>query len=454
MTALLTALGSGISAKKILEYLMRKSPEMAPRISSALASGLSAEKILKFFSNGQNFDKLKSQMEEQYPMEQSANPMVQASQVRSKNMANDPASQLQRAVPGIAATAGGIGVGMALNHALPNSLKGSTQEKIEKNLEIPQQSPVAPNLPQAPAPIQPEIKTVPLKDVMNKYPGFESKINDLLKTKNNPEAISAYFKKFNPGQTAKIEKEVGKPIQEIIAEYASTIPQENAPIEANKNEMIPAPMAEELPKQEPVKPLDIEETKPIAKGATVISPQGVAEVKEIRNGKAMLEVDGKKHVVNEDELIESPLPEEDLADLYDDLIGGIEKSTGKQVSRNVDWAGYDPNSNELAYKPHGSDKLYAYADISPEDIEVLTNFLTQRKSTGSNFIGAWEAGTESPIGAAMYQLIKKLQAERGGKGNEYKNKYETIYDALEPAKLAAKKKHAERKKKAKKPRID
>ena len=50
----------------------------------------------------------------------------------------------------------------------------------------------------------------------------------------------------------------------------------------------------------------------------------------------------------------------------------------------------------------------------------------------------------------MYQLIKKLQSERGGKGNEYKNRYETVYDALEPAKIASKRKHEERKKKAKK----
>ncbi len=101
-----------------------------------------------------------------------------------------------------------------------------------------------------------------------------------------------------------------------------------------------------------------------------------------------------------------------------------------------------------------------YDDISPEDIEALTNLLTQRKSTGDNFIGRWEAGTESPIGAAMYQLIKKLQSERGGKGNEYKNRFETIYDALEPAKEALKKRYEEQKrrereanpKKAKKPR--
>lgn len=195
-----------------------------------------------------------------------------------------------------------------------------------------------------------------------------------------------------------------------------------------------------------------EKDKSIEKHSTVLSPQGIGEVKEIRNGKALVEVDGKIHKVDEEDIIQSPVTEKELDELYDDLIKGIEKSTGKQVSRNVDWAGYDPKTNELAYKPHGSDRLYAYGDISPEDVELLTSLLTRRKTTGENLIGAWEKDTESPIGAAMYQLIKKLQFERGGKGNEYKNRYDTIYDALEPAKIAKKKKYEEQRKKAKKSR--
>ncbi len=195
------------------------------------------------------------------------------------------------------------------------------------------------------------------------------------------------------------------------------------------------------------------ENKPIEKKSLVSSPQGIGEVREIRNGKALVEVDGKLHKIDSDELEQSPLPEKELADLYDELVGGIEKETGQEVSRNVEWAGYDPKTNELLYKPHGSNKVYAYADIPEEAAETLTSFLTQRKSTGENFIGAWKKGSSSPIGAAMYQLIKKLQDERGGKGNEYKNRFETLYDALEPAKEAAKKRHAERKKEAKKPRI-
>ena len=103
MTAILTALGSGLSARKILEYLMRKSPELAPKIQSSLALGLSAEKILGFFSKEKNFEKLKSSMEKQYPMNSNANPLVQAENIRGQNLGQDPASALQRNLPGIAA---------------------------------------------------------------------------------------------------------------------------------------------------------------------------------------------------------------------------------------------------------------------------------------------------------------------------------------------------------------
>ena len=63
-----------------------------------------------------------------------------------------------------------------------------------------------------------------------------------------------------------------------------------------------------------------------------------------------------------------------------------------------------------------------------------------RQTTGSNHIGAWKEGTTSPMGAQMSQLIRKLQSERGGKGQEYARKYEMIYRALGPAEDALKEK--------------
>lgn len=490
----MAALASGLSPKKILDFLKKKIPSMAPGIATALASGMTAEKILGFFKKGQNFDKLKQSMEKQYPMENNYNPLVQAENVRNKNMGSDMASGLQRNIGPALGTAATAGTAYALSRAipailqkgqptpslanpvppgnppqspvLPNTLPANqSQGKIASTIQQASQPPVNPNpnLPQAPnnqgiannipqeANTNPsQGKSIDIGDIVKKYPGFTSKIDDLLASGNGVEEISGFFRKFTTSQAAKLEKEYGKPLEEIITNYI-----ENNP---NKNPIEPTPSPSsggqaQLPIQtnELIEP---PKEQPIAKNSTVIAPQGAGEVLEVRNGQAIVEVDGKKHRVAAEDLIQSPMPEKDLADLYDDLISGIEKTTGKQVSRNVDWAGYDPKTNELAYKPHGSDKLYAYDEISPDDAQLLTSLLTKRISTGENHIGAWEADTESPIGAAMYQLIKKLQSERGGKGNEYKNKYNTIYDALEPAKIAAKRKHAERKKKTKKPRPD
>lgn len=192
---------------------------------------------------------------------------------------------------------------------------------------------------------------------------------------------------------------------------------------------------------EKLSPKSKEESQPIKieKKSLVSSPNGIGEVKEIRNGKALIDVDGKIHKVKEEDLEASPLPEKDLADLYDDLISGIEGETGEDVSRMVQWAGYNPDTNQLQFLPH-TGKLYTYGDISEEDAELLRNILSVRKTTGSNFIGAWKASSKSPIGAALSKLIRKLQSERGGKGQEYEASYEPIYSAYEPAIEAKKRK--------------
>jgi len=460
---LLNALSSGFTSKQIIDYLIRKFPNHKDKIKDALKAGFTVDQIVKFLGGGRKSVNEDSPATTEH--EQTRDIDIQRGQ---------DVNQTALKGAGMAALSGGAALGApmlqnalkraapqlmgpgAVTNVQPGTLTTATgtmapmpnpSTLIPSSQTQPSQPPISPNIAQQQIPIQPEIKPIDVKQILSKHAGFESKINDLMKSGNGVEEISTYFKKFNPSQTSKLEKDAGKSIEEIVSEYMGSIPeQENIPeTQEVSKQKIPLTREEALGKfRENI----------INKGSTVASPQGIGSVREIRNGKAIIEVDGKKHQVNEDELIQAPIDEKDLADLYEELTQGIEKKTGKQISRNVEWAGYDPNTNELAYKPHGSDQLYAYDDISPEDVEVLTNFLTQRKSTGENFIGAWEAGTESPIGAAMYQLIKKLQSERGGKGNEYKNKFMTIYDALEPAKKALKERYAERKKKAKKPRID
>ena len=400
----------------------------------------------------------------------------------------------------------------AMQHAIPKILQGlprkGPQETLKQantqapqNIQTPHQPPISPTIPQAPVAPQAEGKIGNVSEILNKT-GSKSQIDALIASKNGPQEVSAFFEKFRPKEKKAIEKELGIPFDKVVEGYISENPVQAKPEEKEMTEMEslgqfggmgkgitenfykgvfeslkegkdifsgveepllqaakPAFEAGQIKSWEDLRKFakywqESKNAPKIEKGSVAAAPQGVGEVKEIRNGQAIIDVDGKKHKVPVDELIESPIPEKELDELYEELIGGIEKKTGQEISKNVEWAGYDPKTNELAYKPHGSDRMWVYDEISQEDRDQLTSLLTKRKTTGENHIGVWEKDTVSPIGAAMSTLIKRLQAERGGKGNEYKNRYDTIYDALEPAKKALKAKHAERKKKAKKPRLD
>ncbi len=491
MTALLSALGSGLSAHKILEYLMRKSPQLAPRITKALASGLSAEKVVKFFSKDQNFEKLKESMEKDYPMENNANPLVQAQNVRKQNLGTDPTSSFQRNAGPALGAAAGIGTSMALSRAIPAILQRGvgalgaaspqttqTMPQIGMQGTLPtSQSPMgpgpnspgvqvmpnapvnqqAPNIPQPPIPTQ---AINPVRDIKKsvdiiKSTGHEATVKNLIEGGLSPRDIKDTLGQIMGKKNLKELEKMSGGIEQAIEDYAQTMqsqPQEQPPMESPGMQLDEGqPQIEESKVSTSVPTQEIEnvpeEIKPIQKHETVSTPQGIGEVKEIRNGKALVEVDGKIHKVDEDELIQSPISQDELADLHDNLIKGIEEHTGKEISKNVEWAGYDPKLNVLAYKPWmGGGKIYTYKDISPEDVTELQNILAERKTSGENYIGAWEKDTKSPIGNRMHALITRLQKERGGKGNEYLNKFETIYDPTEPAKKAAQQRYKDEQK--------
>lgn len=174
------------------------------------------------------------------------------------------------------------------------------------------------------------------------------------------------------------------------------------------------------------------------KGETAFTPKGIGQVIEERNGKYLVEVDGKKFQVSKDE-IESAPAEKDVASLFDELQEEIKKTTGQEISRAVSFAGYDDKQNSLAFLPHDG-PMYVYTNI-PDDLkERIKSLLGKRKTSGENFIGAWTEGTESPAGSEMQKIIKLLQSQRGGKGSEYAYKFDSVYNFLEAAYKAKKRK--------------
>lgn len=247
---------------------------------------------------------------------------------------------------------------------------------------------------QQPANIQqPEVISNP-KEYLEKA-GVLDTVNDHLKRGTSPEGIATLLstnmnKKGRLG--GKVDPELLKNIEDY-AKKAQEQPQELAAIEEEK----------------PIEPVKIE------KNSVVSSPQGVGEVKEIRNGQAIIDVDGKLHKVKEEDL-EPPLYSDDeIADAYDNLMAKIPE---KERSGFISWAGYDENTNELGFIPRGG-KYEVITDISPEEAKAIKEGTGTARTSGEVREGLWVQGGETR-GGVISQIIwdrkKKREAEEKKQG--------------------------------------
>lgn len=492
MNNLMTLANQGYTSEEILQAIIRRFPMVRKKAIKALNAGYPAEKIVGYLFGGRqeiaepvtDYEKTNANVKQNREQArnrtmaalavagglgataleaQAANAAIRPSAIlpAQKNILSQP--PIPKQIPAIAQQIGYQGPATQTPSIAPQGTPPSPQAVPIASIATPQSN------------VQPQQPLIQSKqpNVLEKYPNILQSVNNLASTRNvkgvnSPSDIAGFLKRFSLPEVKKIEKETAQPIEKVIQDYLSQQsknvqpesttnqlpkptnlvekPQEvtNAPAKLQASQQ---PTKEVLP--EPSKPEKKEESaeaKPIAKKDIVASPHGIGEVVAIQNGKALIDVDDKKHSIDEDELETSPLPEKDLSDLYDELNRGIEQETGEEISKMVDFAGYDPVKNTLAFLPY-TGALYVYEDISPEDASLLRNVLNVRKTSGENFIGVWKAGSKSPIGSAMSALIKRLQSERGGKGKEYSHKFETIYKTQEPAILAKKKKKAEEDKK-------
>jgi hypothetical protein len=451
---ILQAIDEGYSAEDVIKYIAKVMPTLVPKVQKAVSNGYSLKEIVGFLAKSSSNQDISGLSTSQIHARnrQVDSKLAQKGLMAAGALAASPIaasavrSAFSRALPrqivqGAIHQNGGVDIPVGLSQSQqPIFPQGQEIQSINQTQKPPLQSssasqpPVnAPNIQQQQQQIQPEVKTINVNELLSKS-GLKKHVDELSKRTKDPKQIAALLYNRFPAEMKEFQAKAGKNMEDALQDYLG----EN-PVSDNLKATEEKTTTEQQPK--------------IEKSSIVASPNGIGQIRSIRNGEALIDIGGKLHKAKEEELIQSPLPEKDLADLYNDVISGIEKESGQQVSRNVYWAGYDPNTNELAYLPHDGG-LYIYDDISPNDAKELTNLLSQRKSTGQNYIGAWTKGSSSPIGAQMYQLIQRLQKERGGKGSEYANKFMKVYDALELAKSAAKKQYEERKKKAKKPGID
>lgn len=438
MNSIFQALNSGYPPQQILGFLSKAFPQLAPQISKATSAGYSAQKILGFLSKTVRND---------------IRPGMSETEIHSANKRHD--AQLTKnglmAVGGaIAAPIAGQVLGNALQRALPSSLQagsalaqsppspttpnipglnispsanqqpGNPAGNNAIQLVLSQQTPItppqsagAPNIPQPPVsaqPLNPQRDIKKSVDILKNL-GFEANVKNMLEGGLPPKDIAAALKTMMPKDKFKALEAQQGGIEGVINDYAEATqqqPQELAPVEPTSQELDEGKQAIEKA-QEAIEP------KPITKNSIVASPQGVGEVKEIRNGKAIIEVDGKLHKVDEKDLESPAFSDEDVADAYDNLMAKIQE---EHKSGFISWAGYDEDRNVIGFIPRGG-KYEELSDISPMEAQIIKDGVGTARTSGETREGLWVVG-EDTRGGLISQIIhdrrRKREAEEKKQG--------------------------------------
>lgn len=379
-----SSLENGHSEESILSFLSKTFPNIRNKILSSIKAGYSAKEILSFIS------KITQKQEKQQGGTES--------QILAQNI-----RQRDEKLENIAKTGAKLGATALGTYAISRAISPTLQTALQSALpnEQPQSNPTAPSEQLSNAPTQ-----NPLPSDFNSKDLLESlKVNERVDNwskKHSHEDIAEILNKYilKPEQKKWLKKQTEHSLDVIVKDYLE---------KKNSNPLV------------------------------LLKSGQVGEIESEKDGISKIRIGDQVRDIGEENFVRSDISKKDLAELYKEVIEESARVSGEDVSRNVSWAGYDPKVNEFIYLPHDGG-AYIYDNISEQDAKNLTEILTLRKTSGENFIGAWKKGSKSPIGSAMHAFIKKLQAERGGKGNEYVRKFHKIYDAFEVAKEAVKRK--------------
>lgn len=479
-----SALNLGYAAKDIIKFLVNRFPEMKDKIKQAEKAGYSTDKILGYLNKvdpkkleqlakGSVIGSAFMQPSRDNQQNESSNPLIRGRQATARG---GPTGQaLQKGV----SAAMKLGAGYLTAEGFANLMKGpeenNPQVQINPGASMPpnqtiqqaqQQASPAPGVPentignQSPgAPPAPPIPTGEGIQTL-KTMGLLEKAQGLLQAGNDPVLVAKTLIATANPELKKNYKQNEQMIVDAVADLAASSQQvqnaKNQPTQEIQGQEGPqgGPIAQaEQIRPEQAAPQQLqqpdERKQKQAKNANVVTLPGgeIGTVLERKKDHLVVDVDGKKVPVKLDEAIDVPASQDELADIYTNLIQKIPES---ERSSMINMAGYDPNHNELVFKPHDG-AFYVYKDIPPEFAKRIQEAMFNAKTTGQNFYGAWSEG-ESSRGAGLSALIKELQKLYGGKGKEYTRKYETIYDIMSLPKQAVKarekaKKDAERQRK-------
>jgi hypothetical protein len=423
-----SAISKGFSASQVIKFILKKFPNHKDAIEKAMAAGFTADQVIRYLSRGGK--------EEGENLEE---PQIDTdySRMRKRDISRNEAQEK--------AVLGGLGalgaapfalnalagmntpnVAMAMQHAMPNQIKSMTPaltgpHQPQTLQQLPSQPPVSPlgQAPITPPPVgqaatvpQPPIPTQaikPQRDIKKsldiiKNLGEEVRIKNLLDGGLSPKDIAGVLSKLMPKDKLKALEGLEGGVEGAIEDYVQATQEQPQELSAME------PLGQELGenKQE-IKEGVIESAKPITKNSIVSSPSGIGEVKEIRNGKALVEVDGKLHKVNESDLEPPKFSEDEIADAYDDLISKIPE---EHRSGFISWAGYDDERNVIGFIPRGG-KYEELHNITPEEAEKIKEGKGVARTTGETREGLWVMG-EDTRGGVISQIIHDRREKHKG----------------------------------------
>jgi len=443
-----SALAKGFSSKQIIDFLLREFPEHEKKISGAIKAGFTADQVLKFLSGGR---KEVNQTEQNNMTEHE---QVMGRDIKKREDVNDRAltaaaiaagsiaapmatAALQRVLPTAATALQRVlpTAATALKRALPTSLSSLTedatstlqQQKMQPTTSQPpvinleQMQPVntqAPNnITQPNKSIQAEIKPIDLNVFNTKYKGFADKIKNLKDSGNGEDQIADYFRSVAEPQTKKLEKEIGQPIENIIKQFmnqnteseektSNLVPTEKInDVPTVENQLIPEAEAEtEAEVEEVIEPIKMK------KSDTVASLKGIGEIKEIRNGEALIEIDGKLHKVSEKELQAEPEEVKNSKIEFD--ISKIPE-TLRSSALNEIYATDNRSRITIKYNSGNQTKRYTFWRKEGQSIDesLIKKFINGSQlpiSNGNSFWGAWNSKEADSRGTVAFHDLKNL----------------------------------------------
>lgn len=368
------ALSSGFTSSQIINFLIKKFPDHKDKIKSAQAAGYTFDQILRYISGGKKA--LNEISEGTTEFEQMRNKDIQKRENINKGAlqagglaasalaAPMAASALQRALPA------------SLGSLIPSLTSESQSQTPTTESQQPPVNQVAPTITQNAQVPQPE-GISNSKEYLEKL-GIKDQVDSLLAADNTPEQVAtAIGLKGGRGRLkAGIDPELVKNI-ESYAQTAQQTQQANQGVEPAGAKLVEAQETPEV----------------------ILTPHGVGEIVTSRNGKAIVDVDGKKHQVEEKSLLKPPREAAiEALELIKSFTPEQQRSTHHMLNS------YDEQEKKAFFVFHNG-TAYVVDDISPEEYKELSEEVADAKTSGETIIGKWAAG-EGSRGAGYNKVVK------------------------------------------------